>query len=96
MDGPGGSERAKKRAKLYLCVAVPAAAAGLSQAEASVRLLGKSPEGKCEGNHSGCLLAMAGAHTHKPNFVKPSEPLWLPRAPCGSTYSETSTSLVLI
>lgn len=32
MDGPRGLERATKHAKLYLCVAVPAAAAGLSRA----------------------------------------------------------------
>jgi hypothetical protein len=62
MDGPRGSERANKRAKLYLCVAVPAAA-GLSQAEASVRLLGKSPEGKCEGEPQW-LPASYGWRTH--------------------------------
>lgn len=43
------NKKIKKRAKLYLCVAVPAAAAGVSQAEAGARLLGEISRGEVRG-----------------------------------------------
>lgn len=47
-DGPRGLERATKGAKLYLCVAVPAAG-GLSRPEAGARLLGEFSGGGIRG-----------------------------------------------